>query len=263
MKIILLGTNGFLPTDQAHTACYLLPEPGVLLDAGSGAYRLPQYLQTLPLDVYITHAHGDHTSGLVYLFGGYFKKLVEDAGGEIDAHTLDGFTERANAALHATRIHGSPAALLELRGLYGRFQYQFLPLRDQEPLPGGGVLTHFQLDHGPCECTGYRLDWPGHSMAYVTDTVSGPDSTYFQAITGVDLLLHEANNPDRSAELAEAIHHTTPSLAARASAAARVKRLVLIHHSPLDTLDIEPDLAQARRIFPDTQIGRDGMSLEF
>ena len=42
----MLGTNGAQPTDDAQTACYMIPELGIMLDAGSGLYRLPRYLET-------------------------------------------------------------------------------------------------------------------------------------------------------------------------------------------------------------------------
>ncbi len=40
MKLVVLGSNGYRPTDLGHTACYAIPELGLLLDAGSGLYRM-------------------------------------------------------------------------------------------------------------------------------------------------------------------------------------------------------------------------------
>src|SRR5687767_7522399 len=67
MKLVLLGTGGYFPTTRRHTACFLLPEVGVVLDAGSGMCRLGDYLATDRLDVFLTHAHLDHVAGLTYL----------------------------------------------------------------------------------------------------------------------------------------------------------------------------------------------------
>lgn len=263
MKLILLGTNGFMPTNEAQTASYLLPEPGILLDAGSGTYRLPDYLQYMPLDVYLSHAHGDHTNGLTYLFASYFKKIILDSELGFEGGDMANFMKRANDALHRTRIHGMPSTLAEVQETFQHFDYQYVPLDYQESLAGGGVLTYFPLEHGPMECVGYRLEWPGHCMAYVTDTVSRPDSAYIRHLKGVDLLLHECNNPDRKSEMAVQIHHTYTSMAARVAALAGVKRLVLIHKSPFEALDIHPDLEAARQIFPNIEIGQDGMQLDF
>ena len=46
----------------------MLPEVGVVLDAGTGFYRVREHLRTSELDVFLTHAHLDHVVGLTYLF---------------------------------------------------------------------------------------------------------------------------------------------------------------------------------------------------
>ncbi|GAF80320.1 unnamed protein product, partial [marine sediment metagenome] len=68
MKIILLGTTGYHPNDRRHTPCMVLPECGVLLDAGTAMFRAGRYLETPDVDIFLTHAHIDHVIGLTYLF---------------------------------------------------------------------------------------------------------------------------------------------------------------------------------------------------
>src|SRR5262245_34247263 len=67
MKLVMLGTGGYFPTSRRHTACLMLPEIGVVLDAGSGMCRIGEFLQTGHLDIFLTHAHLDHVAGLTYL----------------------------------------------------------------------------------------------------------------------------------------------------------------------------------------------------
>ena len=67
MKLVLLGTGGYYANDRRHTACLMLPEVGVVLDAGSGMFRIRDYLATDRLDIFLTHAHLDHVIGLTYL----------------------------------------------------------------------------------------------------------------------------------------------------------------------------------------------------
>src|SRR3954462_1671289 len=67
MKLVLLGTGGYFPTSRRQTACLIIPEVGVVLDAGTGISRISEYLQTRHLDIFLTHAHLDNVAGLTYL----------------------------------------------------------------------------------------------------------------------------------------------------------------------------------------------------
>ena len=61
MKLVLLGTGGYFPTTRRHTACFMLPEVGVVLDAGTGMCRLGAHLKTDRLDIFLTHCtSGSH-----------------------------------------------------------------------------------------------------------------------------------------------------------------------------------------------------------
>ena len=39
MKIVLLGTTGYHPSERRHTPCMLIAESGVMLDAGTAMFR--------------------------------------------------------------------------------------------------------------------------------------------------------------------------------------------------------------------------------
>ena len=175
MKLILLGTGGYFPTSRRHTACLMLPEIGVVLDAGSGMCRIGKYLQTDQLDIFLSHAHLDHISGLTYLVN-----LVPPN------------------VLARTTVHGDAAKLAAVRDICLPSRsfpvappFRFAPLAESCPLPDGGTLEYFPLVH-PGGSLGFRLDWPGHSMAYVTDTTADVGADYVHNIRGVDLLVHEA-----------------------------------------------------------------------
>jgi len=162
--------------------------------------------------------------------------------------------------MHAVRVHATQPALDTLMNTFEPFHLDWRVLASPEALPQGGRITFFSVSKG--DEVGFRLDWPGHSLAYVTDTTAGPDVKYIEDIRGVDVLLHDCNGPDRMAGLMARISHSTPSAAAQVAARAGVKRLVLIHKNPMHW-SIEEDLDAARRIFASTEIGEDGMELEF
>jgi ribonuclease Z len=246
MRLVLLGTTGYHPNDRRHTPCLLLPECGVMLDAGTAVYRASEYLKTSELDIFITHAHLDHVIGLTYLFS------------VMEVHplrriTLHGLPDK----LAAVEKHLFNEALFPVRP-----PFDFRPLTDSFTLPGGGRLTHFPLSHRGGS-TGYRLDWPGHSMAYVTDTIADAKAAYVQKIRGVDLLIHECYFSDKQAEWAQQTGHSCTTPVAQAAYQAGVKHLVLVHLNPRSTADDPIGLDTAREIFANTMLGTDRMELQF
>lgn len=246
MKLILLGTTGYHPNERRHTPCMMIPECGVMLDAGTAMFRAARFLQTSELDVFLTHAHLDHVIGLTYLFS-----LVY-------VHPLDRITVHgAEEKLAAIEEHMFCEQLFPQRP-----PYESRPLAAEVPLCGGGRLTHFPLEHQGGSI-GFRLDWPGHSMAYVTDTTAAPDADYVQHIRGVDLLVHECYFPDERADWARKTGHSSTTPVAQVARQADAGRLVLVHLNPLSTEDDPIGLEVARAIFPKTELGEDLMEVEF
>jgi ribonuclease Z len=246
MQLILLGTTGYHPNDRRHTPCLLLPECGLMLDAGTATYRAGEYLIGPELDIFLTHAHLDHVVGLTYLLSVMRVHPLR----RISLHALP-------EQLAAVEEHLFSNALFPVRP-----PFEFCPLKESYALPGGGRMTHFPLDHHGGSI-GYRLDWPGRSMAYVTDTTADARAAYVARIRGVDLLVHECYFPDAEAEWARKTGHSHTTPVAEVAQRAGVKRLVLVHLNPLSTADDPIGIDVARAIFPNTILGEDRMELEF
>lgn len=245
MQIVLLGAGGYHPNSHRHTACMMLPELGIVLDAGTAAFRIPQYLQTDHLDIYLSHAHLDHVMGLTFLIG-----LFDDP----QKITVRGEAEK----LDAIRNHLFSKLLFPIDpGL------KLQPLADSPiALPGDGTLTWFPVNH-PGGAVGYRLDWPGHSLAYVTDTVASTDAAYLPHIQNVDLLIHEAYFDDAQRNLAVRTGHSCVTDVAEVAAAVNAKRLVLTHMNPRADTPQPLDLTKARERFADIEFGADELVIEF
>lgn len=246
MRLVLLGTTGYHPNQRRQTPCLLLPECGVMLDAGTGVYRAAEYLTTSELDIFITHAHLDHVVGLSFLFS-----VIQ--AHPLDRVTLHGLPEK----LRAVDEHLFDPALFPTRP-----PFDYCPLDESFALAGGGRLTHFPLEHRGGS-VGYRLDWLGHSMAYVTDTVADVGAAYVQKIRGVDLLVHECYTPDDRARWANKTGHSHITPVLEVAKTAGVKRLALVHFDPLAIADDPVGLAAVRSIFPNTVLGEDRMELDF
>jgi ribonuclease BN (tRNA processing enzyme) len=220
MELLLLGTTGYHPNARRHTACLMLPEIGLVLDAGTGFFRVRDWLQTPQIDIFLTHAHLDHIIGLTFLFD-----VAHESG------------------LEATRVHGRAEDLAAVQThLFAKPVFPVLPplqfqtLAGPISLAGGGTLRYFPLEH-PGGSLGYRLDWPGKSLAYVTDTTARPDAPYIESIQDVDLLIHECYFGDGQEELAVKTGHSCLSPVLDVARRARAKRLILVHVNPLATDD--------------------------
>lgn len=247
MKLLLLGTTGYHPNDRRQTACLMLPEQGVVFDAGTALYRVSDHLETDSLDIFLSHVHLDHSVGLTFMF-------------DVRAERPD---------LGRITVHGEPAKLDAVRThLFSELLFPVMPpfeMRPLEPelrLADGARLTHFPLKH-PGGAIGFRVDWPDRSLAYVTDTVASPTAAYVKKIRGVDLLVHECYFGDDQPDRADLTGHSCLTPVVQTAARAGVGRLVLVHINPLLKRDEEVDLAAARKIFPNTVIGVDRMEIEF
>ncbi len=246
MKLLCLGTTGYHPNDLRHTACFMLPEVGVVLDAGTGMYRVRDHLVTPHLHIFLTHAHLDHVMGLTFLIDVLNDRPVSRANVYGEAEKLT-----------AIRQHLFSELLFPVAP-----PCDFLPLEGPVSLPDGGKLTYFSVEH-PGGAIGYRLDWPDRSMAYVTDTIAASAATYIEQIRGVDLLVHECYFGDEQTALADLTGHSHVTPVAQAARAADVGRLLLVHLNPLVSANDPVGLEVARAIFPATELGMDGLALDF
>ena len=83
-----------------------------------------------------------------------------------------------------------------------------------------------------------------------------------EAAKGADLLVHEATFSQEDAARARETGHSTAHEAATIARDAGVRRLVLTHISPRYSREAPELLAEARAVFGETLIARDGMELE-
>ena len=243
MRVCFLGTGGYHPNERRHTACVMLPEIGAVFDAGTGMFRVPERLATRELFVFLTHAHLDHVVGLPHL-------LAPMLLGQLDRVCISGAPEY----LEAVRTHLFAPALFPLMPAF-----EITPVAPRVSLAGGATLTHCRLQH-PGGVLAFRLDWPGESLAYVTDTFA--DGSYVDFLRGVDLLIHECNFADGAEGWAQKTGHSYSSAVARLARDAQVGRLLLTHIDPRHPEDDPVNLASMRSIFAATEIAEDLMEIE-
>ena len=220
LSLHTLGTAGYHPNEYRQTTCLMIPELGVIFDAGSAFYRVRKLLPLVPagliLQALISHGHVDHTIGLTYginVFWGTGRKL-EVIGDERHLRTI---REKL-------------------------FDFGNFPLPPDHPLLGyafrtaaGVPFRTISLPH-PGGSTGYRLSLPnGRDLVYITDACADDVPTEFAA--GAHTLIHECNFTDNLAELAKNSGHSTTSQVFNLAKRAGVKRLVCMHWNTMLELE--------------------------
>jgi ribonuclease Z len=100
----------------------------------------------------------------------------------------------------------------------------------------------------------------GRVLVYTGDT--RPHRPVIEAARDADVLVHEATFGGDEQERAKETGHSTAAEAARVAAEAGAHRLVLTHISSRYNRDTSELLAEARAVFPETVIARDGMTVE-
>ena len=241
MEAWLLGSGGWIPTDRRETTCVLVRAGAraLVVDLGTGARRLvtePELLAGVDqVDVVLSHVHPDHVCGLAY---------------------LPALPVRATVWAPGAWLYDTPSTEL-LAGFLAPPMSPFSPdhlprireLEAGETEVGGFALTTRAQPRHRATTVGFRI---GDSLAVVTDTAY--DEGTEELARGVDHLLHDAWSDG------EESGHSSGSDAGRVAAAAQVRRLTLIHLSPLLASHDEV-LAQARREFPAARLGEDGAEL--
>ena len=90
------------------------------------------------------------------------------------------------------------------------------------------------LNH-PDGATGYRLDYQGRSVCYITDTEhtpGSPDQKILALIEGADLVIYDSTYTDHEFQTKRGWGHSTWQEGVRLARLANAKRLAIFHHDP-------------------------------
>lgn len=264
----IMGTASAMPISDRNPSAQVLSVHGrlLLIDCGEGTQQQLRraHVSFLKIEaVFITHIHGDHLFGLF---------------GLLSSMAMYGRT----SDLHVYGPQALGSVLNFYRSFFGEgsnFNIVFHMVKCSEPevvMEGKYVkVTALPLKH-KIECYGWRFDelpapgrpldddgsplYPLKAYAYCSDTAPFPELASW--LHGVTLLYHEATYMHDMADKAEQRYHSTTEQAARCASEAGVGKLLVGHYSSRIT-DFDAYLAECRKVFPATELTRDGDVLEF
>lgn len=250
MKIVFLGTTGYHPNEQCHTTCVMIPEFGIVFDAGTGFFRVADYLQTPELHIFLSHLHLDHICGLQYLYDVIWKYR----------NFKKGKFDKVNLYLSSIFPEKHREALLKL----------FEPPLFSKPLAQHDFEVHFNskntqvedwefwrqdLVHKDSFSTATTIKHQGKIVTFITDTTVKPENTNLFN-QPPDLLMHECNFRNLFAQIALNSGHSHSRIVAEFAKNICAKKLALIHLNPLDPF-LNMHLDEIRPIFENVILPKD------
>jgi phosphoribosyl 1,2-cyclic phosphodiesterase len=233
----------------------------LLFDAGTGIRTLGKALEggRLDADLFFTHTHFDHVCGLPF-----FRPFFEPGNRfRLWAGHLDGKGMPLKRVLSEFMM--SPLFPVPPEIFHASIEYRDFRAGDTlAPAPGIAVKTA-PLNH-PDGATGYRVEYRGRSLCYLTDTehVPGkPDRNVLALMAGADLVIYDCMYTDEEYPRFAGWGHSTWQEAVRLCREARARRLAVFHHDPDHDDDMLDGIArEVEKALPGSVVASEGLVLE-
>lgn len=244
MSVTFHGVRGSTPCHGSeilkyggNTSCVSLDIPGVdpiLFDLGTG---LRYFGRSRPAGVPFTgtcllsHLHWDHIQGIPF-----FAPLLQDASC-VDVYAPEQESGASVASVFADTIK-PPLFPVHLDVLPGNISFH--EVFDSEFTLGehGQVAVMSRPIPHVGNTVGYRVEWSGRSVAYLSDHQMPIDGSFVatpgavELCSGVDLVIHDAQYTPAEFEKKRDWGHCTIEFAVWMAAEAGAKQLALFHHDP-------------------------------
>ena len=299
LSLRFLGTSASRPTVERNVTSLALVREGetLMFDCGEGTQRqMMRYGVSFALeDIFFSHFHADHVLGVVGLM------RTMSLQGRTDPLRLWGPVGGAKVLRRAEGFGverlGFPAEINELQPGQDirRKEYAIVPFNVEHrgtPSLGYAIVEddrrgRFDPDaarslgipEGPLWGQIHRglpvtledgrviepsvlvgAARPGRRVVITGDT--RPCDATTEMSRGADILVHEATFADEEAERAVETGHSTAREAAVVARSAGVGTLVLTHFSARYSRDPGELAREAREVFPDVVLARDGMEID-
>ncbi len=230
----------------------------IIFDAGTGLRPLGLDLcrrdAAIDADLFFSHTHIDHIYGLPF-FSPCFtasNSIRLWAGHLLPDRTL---AETLRLFMAPPLFPVPPEAFSAA---------EFIDFRCGDTLmPKPGIILHTAPLNHPGGATGYRLEYGGRVVAYLTDTEHRPgelDPMILKLAAHADLMIYDSTYTDEEYPGYAGWGHSTWQEGIRLAQAAGAQALAIFHHDPShDDAFMDRVAAKAEAMRPGTLVAREGM----
>lgn len=241
LRVTFHGVRGSTPCHGddikrygGNTSCVSVDVPGeapILFDLGTG---LRYFGSSQPHDgsfrgsCLLTHLHWDHTQGLPF-----FTPMLNE-GAEFDVYGPAQDDGRSVREVFETMVR-PPMFPISITQFPGTFRFHDIA---EAEFDIGEVHVMSRLVPHVGTTLGFRIEWCGRSVAYISDHQQPYDGSMrasdgaLELVEGVDLLIHDSQYTAAEFEQKYNWGHCTVDYAVWLAVHSRVKTLALFHHDP-------------------------------
>lgn len=206
----------------------------IILDAGTGIRQLGQEFLKAGLKnahLLLTHSHWDHINGFPFFTPAY---IPGNSYHVMAGHLMDNGGVRAVLASQMS----NPTFPVPLEVMNANLTFDDFRAGETFDLNGIHIRTA-PLNH-PNGATGYRLEYQGKSICYITDTehvIGKVDENVLNLIEGADLVIYDCTYDDATFQSKIGWGHSTWQEGIRLCQQAGARQLAIFHHDPENTDD--------------------------
>jgi phosphoribosyl 1,2-cyclic phosphodiesterase len=232
----------------------------IILDAGTGIRALGASFESgtpVDVDILLSHTHLDHIIGLPF-----FEPAFDE--GSFLRFWAGNCLEEHNVETVLGLMLQAPLFPIQLGSMAAGKDFNDFRAGDSFELPCGAQVRTCMLNHHD-GATGYRIEYGGRTICYVTDTehVEGThDENILSLIDGADVFIYDTTYTDEEYQSYQGRGHSTWQEGAALAERAGVVTYVPFHHGPTHGDEFMTKIERdAKDRLENTVVAREGLTL--